>query len=220
LLEVSRRLERHLQVHGRLPNLDLNFQWQHRRLLFPIASTYHCCLPKASARCMTVRPFLPIEKRSSAAAWVSCCIVWWFLHGVFLTSETWVSSLSPQRMFCRYVRSLSWNMIDFYILRNMKNVMFHYMPVVISNNLQDENDHLETNDSDSDSWQSLDLGKSTQWTSSQIIWDCTWWIVNHVYLWRFRTQASSEAQWQVPQNEMASAITDMSSIHISHVTCR
>ena len=42
-------------------------------------------------------------------------------------------------------------MIDFYILRNMKNVMFHYMPVVISNNLQDENDHLETNDSDSDS---------------------------------------------------------------------
>ena len=37
---------------------------------------------------------------------------------------------------------------------------------------------------------------------------------------RFRTQASSEAQWQVPQNEMASAITDMSSIHIAHVTCR
>ena len=26
LLEVSRRLERHLQGHGRLPNLDLNFQ--------------------------------------------------------------------------------------------------------------------------------------------------------------------------------------------------
>ena len=36
---------------------------------------------------------------------------------------------------------------------------------------------------------------------------------------RFWTQASSEAQWQVPQNEMASAITDMSSIHISHLTC-
>jgi len=26
LLEVCRRLERHMQVHGRLPNLDLNFQ--------------------------------------------------------------------------------------------------------------------------------------------------------------------------------------------------
>jgi hypothetical protein len=49
LLEVSRRLERYLQVHGRLPNLDLNFQWQHRTLRFPIASTYRCCLPKAKS---------------------------------------------------------------------------------------------------------------------------------------------------------------------------
>ena len=43
-------------------------------------------------------------------------------------------------------------MIDFYILLNMKNVMFHYMPVVISNNFQNEGDHFETNGSDSDSW--------------------------------------------------------------------
>jgi hypothetical protein len=43
-------------------------------------------------------------------------------------------------------------MIDFYILLNMKNVMFHYMPVVISNKFQNEGDHLKTYDSDSDSW--------------------------------------------------------------------
>jgi hypothetical protein len=104
LLEVSRRLERHLQVHGRLPNLDLNFQWQHRRLLFPIASTYHCCLPKASARCMTVRPFLPIDKKIKCGSmgFVFCRLMSFPCR--FLASETWVSSLPPQRMFCRYVK--------------------------------------------------------------------------------------------------------------------
>ena len=30
-------------------------------------------------------------------------------------------------------------MIDFYILRNVKNVMFHDMPVVTLNNIGDEN---------------------------------------------------------------------------------
>jgi hypothetical protein len=65
------------------------------------------------------------------------------------------------------------------------------------------------------------LGKSTQWTSSQIrlrlhLMNCQ----SCLLVLRFGTQASSEAQWQVPQNEMASAITDMSSIHIAHVTCR
>ena len=49
------------------------------------------------------------------------------------------SELSPQRAFWCYVRILSWNMIDFYILRNVKNVMFHYMPVVTLNNIGDEN---------------------------------------------------------------------------------
>ena len=38
-----------------------------------------------------------------------------------------------------YIWILSWNMIDFYILRNVKNVMFHYMPVVTLNNIGDEN---------------------------------------------------------------------------------
>jgi hypothetical protein len=33
LLEVCRTLERYMQMHGRLPNLDLNFQWHHFRAL-------------------------------------------------------------------------------------------------------------------------------------------------------------------------------------------
>ena len=36
-------------------------------------------------------------------------------------------------------------MIDFYILRNVKNVMFHYMPVVTLNNIGDENVRCKLN---------------------------------------------------------------------------
>ena len=35
-----------------------------------------------------------------------------------------------------YVRSLSWNMIDFYIHWNVENVMIYYMSVVIFNFLE------------------------------------------------------------------------------------
>ena len=35
-------------------------------------------------------------------------------------------------------------MIDFYIQRNMKNVMFNYMPVVMSDNIWIDNEHVKT----------------------------------------------------------------------------
>ena len=43
------------------------------------------------------------------------------------------------------IRILSWNMIDFYIRRNVKNVMFHYMTVVTLNNIGDENVRCKLN---------------------------------------------------------------------------
>ena len=43
------------------------------------------------------------------------------------------------------IRILSWNMIDFYIRRNVKNVMFHYMTVVTLNNIGDGNVRYKMN---------------------------------------------------------------------------
>ena len=104
------------------------------------------------------------------------------------------SELSPQRAFWCYVRILSWNMIDFYILRNVKNVMFHYMPVVTLNNIGDENVRCKLNFNRSRGW----------WFSSsehlfESFLSLQWWCVEFFIMLQFWIQASSEALWQVPQ---------------------
>ena len=53
----------------------------------------------------------------------------------FVTSEIKPFEFITTANVSRHVRILSWNMIDFYIQRNMKNVMFNYMPVVMSDNI-------------------------------------------------------------------------------------
>lgn len=111
------------------------------------------------------------------------------------------SELSPQRAFWCYVRILSWNMIDFYILRNVKNVMFHYMPVVTLNNIGDENVRCKLNFNRSQEWWfsfSEHLFESFEFT----VMMCR--IFHHVaildssFKWSIVASAT-ETTWQVPR---------------------
>ena len=52
-----------------------------KRYVFPVASS-GTCLPEARARCMTVRPILPIVKRALAAAVFLILHVWWISQRV------------------------------------------------------------------------------------------------------------------------------------------
>ena len=162
---------------------------------------------------MTVRPILHIVKKSVFAAAVFRRFMSDEFHRDWCKWNRF-SELSPQRAFWCYVRILSWNMIDFYILRNVKNVMFHYMPVVTLNNIGDEIVRCKLNFNRSRGWWFLPVN-----IFSNPFWVYSDDVSNFSSCCNFGFKLQVKHCGKCHRNDMASAKTHVFNSS-QHLTCQ